>query len=87
MSILSYEFLVSDIYSNIKKGCGPDNMLLYDIFAFICLGSVHKWRHHLRGRGLEKIMQDVGGGGCWAKDDVTFNMILGEISNNFILKS
>ena len=36
------------------------------------LRSVHKWRYHLRRRGLEKMTQDDGGRGCRAKDEVTF---------------
>ena len=27
-------------------------------------------------RGLEKMTKDDGGGGCWAKDDVTFFIVI-----------
>ena len=38
--------------------------------------------------GLEKMTHDDGGGGCWAKDDVTFlTWFQGKISNNLIWKS
>ena len=41
----------------------------------------------LGGGGLEKMTQDDGGRGYWAKDDVTFSILFwGKISNNFIKK-
>ena len=50
----------------ILSGVSSENTLQlyrYHTVSYKDLGSVHKLRHHIRGRGLENIRQDDGGCG------------------------
>ena len=57
--------------------------------SYFDMGYAYLWERSQMtswGGSLEKKTQDVGEGGCWAKDDVTFYMIVGKHFKQFDFK-